>query len=302
MPQPLRQPSSPVLRSFQAQRRSLLIATAGSSLWGAASPAISGLPEPLMPTIRIAAASDLQFVLPQLLNQFQQDTGLPCVATYGSSGQFARQIAQGLPTDLFMSADESLVASLVQQKLTKNEGAVYATGRLALMVPASSPLQLPADWPAALAILKAALPAPSNSKLGKGKLDDGKLSDGKFSIDKFAIAHPEHAPYGRAAQQVLQATGLWASVQPRLVLGDNIAQAAQFVRTGAAQAGLVALPLAMAPELSAITRHTAVPANLHAPLRQRMVILKHAKPQTQQLLAYLLSAPVRAQLVSVGFE
>jgi molybdate transport system substrate-binding protein len=297
MPQPPLQPSSPAPRSFQTQRRSLLIATAGSSLLGAASPAISGLPEPLMQTIRIAAASDLQFVLPQLLNQFQQDTGLPCVATYGSSGQFARQIAQGLPTDLFMSADDSLVASLVQQKLTKNEGAVYATGRLALIVPSNSPLQLSADWSAALAALKAALQAPSNSKLG-----DGQLHVGKFSIDKFAIANPEHAPYGRAAQQVLQATGLWTSLQPRLVLGDNIAQAAQFVRTGAAQAGLVALPLAMAPELATITRHTAVPANLHAPLRQRMVILKNAKPQTQQLLAYLLSAPVRAQLVSVGFE
>jgi molybdate transport system substrate-binding protein len=235
----------------------------------------------LMQPIRVLAASDLKFALADVLNQFQQDTGLPVIATYGSSGQFARQIAQGLPSDLFMSADEALVEQLATKGLTQGSGTVYAVGRLALIVPRASAWVLSSEWDAALAAFKQG------------------ISD--KSIAKLAIAQPEHAPYGRAAQQALTALGLWSSVQARLVMGDNIAQATQFVTTGAAQAGLTALSLAVAPEVAASTRHVQVPAHLHAALRQRMVLLKNARPQAKQLLDYLQTAAVRQRLQQLGF-
>jgi molybdate transport system substrate-binding protein len=260
-----------------------------------------GLPTPLMQQIRVSAASDLKFALADVLNQFQRDTGLPVVATYGSSGQFARQIAQGLPTDLFMSADEALVAQLADKGLTQGPGAVYAVGRLALLVPRSSTLNIDGDWQAVASALRHAVDAAkppaqrAASQAAAGK--DGLAS----SIDKFAIANPEHAPYGRAAKESLLAMGLWPSVEKRLVLGENIAQATQFVATGAAQAGLTALSLAIAPEVAASTRHAAVPAHLHAPLRQRMVLLQNARPQARQLFDYLQTPAVRQLLQSRGF-
>jgi molybdate transport system substrate-binding protein len=258
-----------------------------------------GLPSPLMQQIRVSAASDLKFALADVLNQFQRDTGLPVVATYGSSGQFARQIAQGLPTDLFMSADEALVAQLADKGLTKDNGVVYAIGRLALVVPRALAVGLPTDgdWSAVQVALGNALGGAQKLRETSGSNKPGP----NVSITKFAIANPEHAPYGRAAKEALTAMGLWQSAQARLVLGENIAQATQFVATGAAQAGLTALSLAMAPEVAATTRHTPVPAHLHAPLRQRMVLLKTARPQAQQLYAYLQTDAVRKQLLRMGF-
>jgi molybdate transport system substrate-binding protein len=245
------------------------------------------LPAPLMQQIRVSAASDLKFALADVLNQFQRDTGLPVVATYGSSGQFARQIAQGLPTDLFMSADEALVTQLADKGLTQGIGAVYAVGRLALVVPRTSKLVTDGDWQAVQASLRLAL--------------GGAPAQGAASIQKFAIANPEHAPYGRAAKEALMAMDLWRATQARLVLGENIAQATQYVATGAAQAGLTALSLAIAPEVAATTRYAAVPAQLHAPLRQRMVLLKNARPQARELFDYLQTDAVRKRLQSMGF-
>ena len=226
--------------------------------------------------LRVVAASDLKFALAQLISQFQLQTGLLVVATYGSSGNFARQISQGLPVDVFMSADEVWVRPLVDAGLTQGPGAVYARGRLALLAPANSPLTLDAQ----LKGVQAQWP----------------------QVHKFAIANPEHAPYGRAAQQALQTLGLWESVKPKLVLGENIAQATQFVTTGAAQVGITALPLARAPEVAAVSRHIALSAHLHAPLVQRMVLLKHANPAAAQWMAYLQSAAAKQVLQGFGFE
>jgi molybdate transport system substrate-binding protein len=256
------------------------------------------LPTPLMQQIRVSAASDLKFALADVLNQFQRDTGLSVVATYGSSGQFARQIAQGLPTDVFMSADEALVTRLAGQGLTKDTGALYALGRLALIVPRAAPLPVQGDWAAvqgALGQALAARPAQGATSQALG------TSPGGY-IEKFAIANPEHAPYGRAAKEALAAMGLWRTIEPRLVLGENIAQATQFVTTGGAQAGLTAWSLAIAPDVAASTRHALVPAHLHAPLRQRMVLLKSARPQAQQLYDYLQTEAVRIRLQSMGFS
>ncbi len=223
--------------------------------------------------VRVAAASDLKFALADVVKVFQQSTGQTVSVQLGSSGNFARQIRQGLPVDLFMSADEALVTDLVSAGLTRDAGALYAIGRIALIVPAGSSLPLDADLRA--------------------------LQDA--SVRKVAIANPDHAPYGRAAREVLQKLGLWERLQPKLVLGENIAQATQFVTTGAAQAGLSALSLAMAPELASQLRHRVLPDSLHAPLRQRMVLLRQASPQAEAFYDYLQSLPAKAVLESFGF-
>jgi molybdate transport system substrate-binding protein len=257
------------------------------------------LPAPLMQQIRVSAASDLKFALADVLNQFQRDTGLPVVATYGSSGQFARQIAQGLPTDVFMSADEALVTQLADKGLTKDQGVVYAVGRLALIVPRTwaAAVSTEGDWSVVQESLRQAL---ANTPTQRSASSAG-IAKTNPSITKLAIANPEHAPYGRAAKEALMAMDLWRDANTRLVLGENIAQATQFVTTGAAQAGLTALSLAIAPEVAATTRHVPVPVHLHTPLRQRMVLLKTARPQAQQLFNYLQTDAVRQRLQKMGF-
>ncbi len=246
--------------------------------------------------VRVAAASDLKFALARVVEPWQQETGIKVELNFGSSGNFARQIQQGLPVDLFMSADEDWVFKLADAGLTKpgasERGVVYALGRLALIVPRAVQIDTQAAWPAVQSALRTAL---------SDATQPGATSPPRPSIQKFAIANPEHAPYGRAAQQALQAMDLWRSAQPRLVLGENIAQATQFVTTGAAQAGLTALALAIAPLVAATTRYALVPTALHAPLRQRMVLLKNAGPAAAQLYDYLQTETVKSQLKGAGF-
>jgi molybdate transport system substrate-binding protein len=237
-------------------------------------------------TLRVAAASDLKFVLPLLLEEFQSITGIAVDASFGSSGNFARQIRQGLPVDLFMSADESWVEQLAEAGFTRSlstatgavrdRGVIYALGRIALYVPQESKLGLDP----ALAGLRA----------------------GWKQVEKFAIANPEHAPYGQAAREALEKLGMWELVKPKLVLGENIAQATQFVATGAAQAGITALSLALAPEVERRGRHVALPAELHSPLRQRMVLTRSAPPYAQQLYDFLQTASARLLFKKYGFE
>ena len=237
--------------------------------------------------LRVAAASDLKFALSLVLARFQNDTGQPVQASFGSSGSFARQIQQGLPVELFMSADEALVFQLADAGLTRQthqdgaapgagRGVLYAVGRIALFLPRSSPIALDSGL--------------------KGVQAQWR------QVRKFAIANPEHAPYGRAAREALQQLGLWELVLPKLVLGENISQATQFVASGAAQAGITALSLALAPEVAQSGRHIALPASLHAPLRQRMVLLKSATPAAVALYAYLQSEGAREIFRRYGFS
>lgn len=235
------------------------------------------------PPIRVAAASDLKFALTALLETFQRESGLQVQASFGSSGNFARQIRQGLPVDLFLSADEEWVTLLVNAGLTRrlpdgraDPGVLYGLGRLALYVPQGSPIAL------------------DENLVG--------LQAGWQHVTRFAIAHPEHAPYGRAAREALQQLGLWEQVKPKLVLGENIAQATQFVSTGAAQAGITALSLALAPEVARLGRHIALPERLHAPLRQRMVLTRNAPAGAVRLYDYLQSPAARALFARYGFR
>jgi molybdate transport system substrate-binding protein len=225
--------------------------------------------------VRVLAASDLKFALARVVKPFELETGIKVELNFGSSGNFARQIVQGLPADIFMSADEDWAARVEGTGLAKGPGVIYAQGRLALLVPKNSAIALDTEL--------------------KG------LQVAWASVRKFAIANPEHAPYGRAAQQALTSLKLWTTVQPKLVLGENIAQASLFVTSGAAQAGISALALATAPELTAISQHIALPEHLHAPLRQRMLLLKSASPAAAQLYNYLQSPATKAQLKLAGF-
>jgi molybdate transport system substrate-binding protein len=225
--------------------------------------------------IRVAAASDLQFALAELAARYQKDTGQEVQISLGSSGNFAQQIRQGLPADLFMAADEDYVFQLADAGLTQDRGAVYALGRIAVLVPAASPVPLDP----ALRGLRDALPG----------------------LRHFAIANPEHAPYGRAAQQSLERLGLWQIVRPKLVIGENIAQATQFVTSGAAQAGITAASLAVAPEVARLTRSLTLPADLHAPLRQRMVLLRAAGRPAADFYRFLQTTAARTVLQRYGF-
>jgi molybdate transport system substrate-binding protein len=217
----------------------------------------------------------LKFALAELAQQFEGQSRRRIQLSLGSSGQFAQQIRHGLPVDLYMSADEDFVFKLADADLTRDRGALYALGRIAAVVPARSSLVLDPS----LNGLRAA---------GAG-------------IKHFAIASPEHAPYGRAAQQALEHLGLWQWAKPRLVVGENIAQATQFVTSGAAQAGITALSLALAPEVARLARHVVLPERLHSPLRQRMVLLKSASPQAGEFYGFLQTESARAVLRRYGF-
>jgi molybdate transport system substrate-binding protein len=120
-------------------------------------------------------------------------------------------------------------------------------------------------------------------------------------VKHFAIANPQHAPYGRAARQALERLALWEMARPKLVLGENIAQATQFVTSGAAQAGITALSLALAPEVARLSRHLVLPAHLHEPLRQRMVLLKGARPGARDFYDFLQGPAARRVFERYGF-
>jgi len=241
---------------------------------GAAAIAVAAAPPPRAP-VRVAAASDLKFALAQLADHYQRQSARRVELNLGSSGQFAQQIRHGLPVDIYMSADEDFVFQLAEAGLTSDRGALYALGRIAALVPASS-----------------AVP-----------LDTGLsgLRDAWAQVKHFAIANPQHAPYGRAARQALERLGLWEMARPKLVLGENIAQATQFVTSGAAQAGITALSLALAPEVAGVSRHLLLPAHLHEPLRQRMVLLKGARPGAQDFYEFLQGPAARQVFERYGF-
>ena len=223
----------------------------------------------------VAAASDLKFALTEIAAELEKNTPHRFTLNMGSSGNFAQQIRQGLPVELYLSADEDYVFQLADAGLTKDRGSLYAIGRIALYVPKGSPIGLDPEL--------------------RG------LRESWAAVTKFSIANPEHAPYGRAASQALQKLGLWDMVQSKLVLGENISQATQFVSTGAAQAGITALSLALAQDVAALGNHVLLPAHLHLPLRQTMVLTKNAGPSAAALYDYLQSTGAKAILRKYGF-
>lgn len=226
---------------------------------------------------RIAAASDLKFALDEMVANFKNETGKVVVPVYGSSGNFKTQIIQGAPFQMFMSADEGFVFELADKGLTLDRGMLYAIGRVVLFAPHG------ATW-----------------KPDPGMVDfKAALADGR--ITRFAIANPEHAPYGRAAEEALRTFGLWDTVKARLVLGENVSQAAQFATSGSTQGGIFALSLVVSPQIGRLGTHALIPAEKHKPLRQQMVLLKSADETTRAFYAYIQSPSARAVFKRYGF-
>lgn len=245
--------------------------------FAAAALVLGGAPTRAQAPATVAAAADLKFALEEVAARFGQETGHALRLVFGSSGNFLAQLLQGAPFHLFMSADEALVFKLAEAGRTQGRGRLYAQGRIGIIVPHGSPVKADPE----LKDLAAAL-------------QDGRLQ-------RFAIANPDHAPYGARAREALMALGLWEAIRPRLVYGENIAQAAQFATSGSAQGGLIALSLAKAPAVAALGTFALLPERLHQPLAQRMVLLKEAPPAAVAFYDYLATPTAQAIMSRYGF-
>ncbi len=225
----------------------------------------------------IAGASDLQFAITEIAQRFRRDTGQDVRLSLGSSGNITRQIEQGSPVELFLSADEAFIFRLADGGHTRDRGELYGIGRIVLFTPPGSPITTAGGMDAIGAALRAG------------------------SIARFAIANPEHAPYGRAAQEALRASGLWEAIRPRLVLGENVSQAAQFALAGGSQGGIVAYSLVLAPALQGRGAYALLPDTLHEPLRQRMVLTRRAGPVATAFYASMQQPAAREIMRRYGF-
>lgn len=224
--------------------------------------------------ITIAAAADLKFAMDEIVMQFKKsnsDAGIDVV--YGSSGKFHTQIQQGAPFDLFFSADIGFPRDLAKLGLAASEVRPYALGRIVL-------------W---------------SANLDASKMTLQNLTDPK--IVRIAIANPRHAPYGKRAEEALRAAGLWDKVESKLVYGDNIAHTAQLVQTGNAQVGILALSLAMSPEMKKQGGYWLIPSNLHEPLEQGFIITQRARNNAlaKRFAEEMASESVRMVMNRYGF-
>jgi molybdate transport system substrate-binding protein len=229
--------------------------------------------------ITVAAAADLEFALPAIIGQFHAAHPRTQVAViYGSSGNFYSQIRNGAPFDVFLSADVQYPDRLVEEGLAAGGSRFrYAVGRIAIWVPASSPLDL--------------------ERLGIHALEAD-------SVRHVAIANPRHAPYGRAAAAALRSLGVYDRIAPKLVMGENIAQTLEFVESGAADAGIVALSLAVAPAVRGQGRYWEIPASAYPPIEQEGVVLaRGGDSRTAAAFGnFLASDAARRVLLASGFS
>lgn len=226
----------------------------------------------------IAAAANLNFAVTEIAEQFARDRGLRVELVFGASGTLARQIQDGAPFELFLAADEEFPNQLAAAGLTRDAGVVYAVGRLVIFAPKGSPLIVDQRLEGLARLAKAG------------------------GVTRFAIANPEVAPYGKAAEAVLRKRGVWDTIRPHVVLGDTIAQAAQFATTGNAVGGLIAYSLVLAPGFADRGTYAVIPDDDYPPLRQRMVLLKRASPTTTQFYSYLRAEAARAIFRTHGYS
>lgn len=225
--------------------------------------------------LTIAAASDLRFALDEALLPWRAaQRGATIDVVYGASGKLATQLRNGAPFDVFLSADIAFARELHEAGLATGAPRVYAIGRLAA-------------W-------------STDAELGRLPL---AALVRNARVKRFAIANPEHAPYGQRALQVLRSQGLEADARPKLVFGDNVAQAAAFIDSGAAQAGLIAHSLMLSPALAGKGAWTLIPQEWHAPLEQALVIARRAadNPLAAAFVRHLEAPSTRELLQRHGF-
>jgi len=227
-------------------------------------------------SLTVAAASDLQSALPAIASRFEKDTGQHIGLTFGSSGNFFTQIQNGAPFDVFLSADIEYARRL-EQSGQAERGTLYeyATGHLVLWTRNDSGIDV---------------------RPGLRVLTDER-------VRRVAIANPEHAPYGRAAVAALRHERLYERVRQKFVLGENISQAAQFAQSGSADAGVLALSLALSPALESSGTYIEVPESWYPPVEQAAVVLASSrqKPLARQFIEYLKNPEIRRILQSYGF-
>lgn len=237
--------------------------------------ALGMIPQAIAQTpLRVAAAADLQPVLPPILVEFERATGIQAEATYKSSAMLTTQILNGAPFDIFFSADLGFPQRVIDAGAADAKTPViYAKGTLVLWTRNDSHL-----------------PPPSIELLRNPRLK------------RLAIANPERAPYGRAAVAALQKLGLYDGLKPRLATAENIAQAAQFVDSGNAEAGLISLTSALTPRLKASGSYFVIPRDLYPPIEQGAVIVARSSQReaAHKLLDFLLSPPIQAELAKGG--
>lgn len=224
--------------------------------------------------ITIAAAADLKFAMDEIVTAFKKTNSADKIdVVYGSSGKFQTQIRQGAPYDLYFSADIKYPRELAKDGFAAAEVQPYAFGRIVL-------------WSASM----------DATKLTLASLTDEMIA-------RIAIANPQHAPYGKRAEEALRSSGMWEKVEPKLVYGENIAHTAQFVQTGNAQVGVIALSLAVNPELSSKGGYYLIPDKLHAPLEQGFIVTKRAEGNAlaERFAEYMGSKLARGVMTKYGF-
>lgn len=230
-------------------------------------------------TVRVAAASDLKFALDEIVAEFERaEPGIDVRVTYGSSGNFFAQLGQKAPFDIFFSADIEYPRRLVAAKKARAETLFsYAIGQVVV-------------W------------APKNSSLDPQRHGMQTLADAR--VRKIAIANPKHAPYGKAAEAAMKHLGVYEQVQGKLVLGENISQTAQFVASGAADVGIIALSLAMAPALRDRGRSWPIPLDAYPKLEQGGVILSWATDRgaAEKVREFVIGPRGREILARYGFR
>jgi molybdate transport system substrate-binding protein len=226
--------------------------------------------------IAVAAASDLQAVFPELAARFERNAGAKVAVSFGSSGNFFAQIQHGAPFDVFFSADVDYPRQLVAAGLADKESLYeYATGRIVLWTRKATGIDV---------------------RRGMTALLDPR-------VRRLAIANPQHAPYGRAAVAAMQSAGVYEAVKGKLVVGENISQAAQLADSGNADAGIIALSLALGPALRATGMYFEIPAATHAPIRQAAVVISASrnKALAGALIDFVKQSEVRQLLQRFGF-
>jgi molybdate transport system substrate-binding protein len=227
-------------------------------------------------TLRIAAAADLQPLLPALIERFRQQSGIATDASYQSSATLATQIIDGAPFDLFLAADVSFPQRVIDAgRAEESQPVIYARGTLVL-------------W--------------TRNDTGLTALTMDSLRNP--AVKTIAMANPEHAPYGRAALAALQHSGLYAAVRSKLVIAENIAQAAQYADSGNAQVGFISLTSALTPRLRASGHFVRVPAEDYPPILQGAVVIRGRAGSTaaHQFLNFLAQPEIRHMLTAEGLE
>jgi molybdate transport system substrate-binding protein len=227
--------------------------------------------------ITVAAAADLQSAMQDIASQFQRETSKTVKVIYGSSGNFFQQIQNGAPFDMFFSANLDYPKKLDASGLTvAGSYYQYAKGKIVVWVPKDSKINVDSGL--------------------KAVLDPG--------VKKIAIANPLHAPYGQAAVAAMQKEGIYEKAREKFVLGENISQTASFIVSGSVDIGIVALSLALSPNMKDKGRYTEIPTDEYPPIEQACVILSSSKNKelAQQFLSYVKSAAVADLLKGYGFD